>query len=149
MPRRVPLMRRDHRRQAAPARGGGRARLARPRHECPGAPASISDQMPGVVSCRGLRPDEWAETHGRFRAFIDQWGVRAHEAGWDTLCLFGMGPETGAIRGGYCGVLIPVSIDIHEFTPEWIKLGKWTAFRQEPTKQPGMIPIWEASKARP
>lgn len=39
-----------------------------------------------------------------------------------------------------------LSVDIHEVTPEWIKLGKLTAYRYEPVKQLGMVPIWEAKQ---
>lgn len=106
----------------------------------------LASLSPGVVPCRGLRPDEWRETHGRLCAFIDQWGVQAHEAGWDTLRLFGIHPQFGAIRGDYSGILVTLSVDIHEVTPEWIKLGRWTAYRHEPVKQPGMVPIWEAKQ---
>jgi hypothetical protein len=33
--------------------------------------------------------------------------MQGHAAGWDTLRLFGVGPETGTLRGDYCGILIP------------------------------------------
>ena len=83
----------------------------------------LASLSPGVPPCRGLRPDEWRQTHERCTAFVDRWGAQAHELGWDTLRLFGVGPKTGAIRGDFCGILIPASADVHEVTAERIKLG--------------------------
>ncbi|KMO43139.1 hypothetical protein VQ03_09345 [Methylobacterium tarhaniae] len=108
----------------------------------------LASLSPGVVPCRGLRPDEWRETHERCTAFVDRWGVQAHEAGWDALRLFEVGPQTGTIRGDFCGILMPLAIDVHEVTAEWIRLGKWTACRHEPMKMPGMVPVWEVGKGR-
>ncbi|KTS37480.1 hypothetical protein NS228_16235 [Methylobacterium indicum] len=106
----------------------------------------LASLSPGVVPCRGLRPDEWRETHRRCGEFVERWGMQAHAAGWDTLRLFGVGPDTGTLRGDLCGILVPISVDIHEETLEWIKLGRWTAYRHEPVKMPGMVPIWEAKR---
>ncbi len=106
----------------------------------------LASLSPGVVPCRGLRPDEWRETHRRCQEFVERWGMQAHEAGWDTLRLFGVHPELGTIRGDYSGILVTLSVDIHEVTPEWIKLGRWTAYRQEPVKMPGMVAIWETKR---
>jgi len=103
----------------------------------------LASLSPGVLPCPGLRPEEWRETHERCTAFVDRWGVQAFEAGWDTLRLFGVGPKTGVARGDFCGILIPTSVDVHEVTAEWIRLGKWTAYRHEPVKMPGMVPVWE------
>ena len=105
--------------------------------------ASLS---PGVVPCRGLREAEWRETHRRCCDFIDRWGSQADAAGWDTLRLFGVSPTLGAIRGDWCGIMIPSTADIHEVTAEWIKVGVWTNYRHEPVKQKGMVPIWEAKQ---
>ncbi|SEP39605.1 hypothetical protein SAMN04487843_11529 [Methylobacterium sp. ap11] len=109
----------------SPANQHGRPRLLSPPCNDPHL-VSRSRQLLslGVVPCRGLRPDEWRETHGRLCAFIDQWGVQAHEAGWDTLRLIGIHPELGTIRCDFCGILVTLSVDIHEVTPEWIKLGR-------------------------
>ena len=101
--------------------------------------ASLS---PGVPPCPGLRPDEWARTHELCTAFITQWGVRAFEMGWDTLRLFGVHPKIGTMQGEWCGCLMPLSVEVHEVTAEWIKLGKWTAYRHQPIKQRG-VPVWE------
>lgn len=68
--------------------------------------ASLS---PGAPPCPGLRHDEWADTHRRCGEFIERWGMQAHAAGWDTLRLFGASPELDALRGDFCGVLIPSS----------------------------------------
>lgn len=106
----------------------------------------LASLSPGVVPCRGLRDAEWRDTHGRLCAFVDRWGVQADAAGWDTLRLFGAHPTLGTTRGDFCGVLVTLSVDIHEVTPEWIKLGRWTAYRHEPVKQQGMIPIWETKR---
>ena len=103
-------------------------------------PASLS---PGVPPCPDLRPDEWAETHRRCQEFVERWGMQAHAAGWDTLRLIGVGPQTGTLRGDFCGILIPCMVDVHEVTAERIKLGKWTAYRDEPVKMPGQVAIWE------
>ncbi|MGX7709268.1 hypothetical protein [Methylobacterium sp. Gmos1] len=105
--------------------------------------ASLS---PGVVPCRGLRPDEWRETHRRCGEFIERWGMQAHAAGWDTLRLFGVSPDLGAIRGDYCGVLIPLTRDVTEVTDEWIRIGNGRAYRAHPIKQPSMIPVWETKR---
>lgn len=106
----------------------------------------LASLSPGVVPCRGLREAEWAETHRRCTEFVERWGMQAHAAGWDMLRLFGVGPVTGALRGDYCGILIPCSADVHELTPEWIRLGRWTCYRHQPVKQPGMMPIWEVER---
>ena len=106
----------------------------------------LASLSPGVVPCRGLRPDEWRETHRRCSEFVERWGMQAHAAGWDTLRLFGVHPELGTIRGDYCGILVTLSVEIHEVTPEWIKLGRWTAYRHEPVKRPGMVPLWESKR---
>lgn len=87
----------------------------------------LASLSPGGPLCPGLRPDEWAETHRRCQEFVERWGTQTHAAGWDTLRLFGVGPETGAVRDDFCGNLIPCSADVREVTAEWIKLGKWTA----------------------
>ncbi|BCM86537.1 hypothetical protein mvi_49980 [Methylobacterium indicum] len=44
---------------------------------------------PGVVPCRGLRDADWRDAHGRFYAFIDQRGVRTHQAGCGMVASFG------------------------------------------------------------
>ena len=106
----------------------------------------LASLSPGVVPCRGLRPDEWRETHARLCAFIDRWGVQAHEAGWDTAQLFGVSPDLGAIRGDFCGHLIPLTRDVTEVTDEWIRIGRGRAYKAHPIKMPGMIPIWEAKQ---
>lgn len=106
----------------------------------------LASLSPGVVPCRGLRPDEWRETHRLCGEFVERWGMQAHAAGWDTLRLFGVHPDLGTIRGDYCGILVTLSVEIHEVTPEWIKLGRWTAYRHEPVKRPGMVPIWETKR---
>ncbi len=71
--------------------------------------------------------------------------MQAHAAGWDTLRLFGIHPELGTIRADCSRILVTLSVEVHEVTPEWIKLGRWTAYRHEPVKMPGMVPIWEAN----
>jgi hypothetical protein len=106
----------------------------------------LAGLSPGVVPCRGLRDEEWRETHRRCQEFVDRWGVQAHAAGWDTLRLFGVGPETGAIRGDYCGVLIPCTRDVLGIDDEWIRIGRGRVGRLEPVKMPGMIPVWEAKR---
>jgi hypothetical protein len=106
----------------------------------------LASLSPGVVPCRGLRDEEWRETHRRCQEFVERWGMQAHAAGWDTLRLFGVGPTTGTVRGDFCGILMPLSVDVHEVTPEWIKLGKWTAYRHEPVKMLGMVAVWEVGK---
>ncbi|AWB24764.1 hypothetical protein DA075_07960 [Methylobacterium currus] len=106
----------------------------------------LASLSPGMPPCPGLRPDEWAETHLRCQEFVERWGMQAHAAGWDTLRLFGVGPTTGTVRGDFCGILMPLSVDVHEVTPEWIKLGKWTAYRHEPVKMLGMVAVWEVGK---
>jgi hypothetical protein len=106
----------------------------------------LASLSPGVVPCRGLREEEWRETHRRCSEFVERWGIQAHEAGWDTLRLFGVGPVTGTLRGDFCGILIPCSVDVHEVTAEWIRLGRWTAYRREPVKMPGMVAVWEVGK---
>ncbi len=63
--------------------------------------------------------------------------MQAHAAGWDTLRLFGVHPELDTIRGDYSGILVTLLVDIHEVTPEWIKLGRWTAYRHQPNKSQG------------
>ncbi|WP_204165514.1 hypothetical protein [Methylobacterium sp. 17Sr1-1] len=68
--------------------------------------------------------------------------MQAHATGWDTLRLFGVSPDLGAIRGDFCGVLIPCTRDVTEATDEWIRIGNGRAYRAHPIKQPGMIPIW-------
>ncbi len=45
----------------------------------------LASLSPGVVPCRGLRPDEWAETHRRCQEFVERWGMQAHAAG-GTAC---------------------------------------------------------------
>lgn len=40
----------------------------------------LASLSPGVVPCRGLRPDEWAETHRRCQEFVERWGMQAHGA---------------------------------------------------------------------
>lgn len=77
---------------------------------------------------------------------MDQWGVQAHEAGWDTLRLFCVSPEFGAVRGDWKGQLIPLAADVTEVTGEFIRIGPWRAFLRHPIKQTGMIPIWEAKQ---
>ena len=52
-------------------------------------------------------------------------------------------PTLGTVRGDWCGIMIPSSADVTEVTAEWIKVGKWTNYRHEPVKQPGMVPVWE------
>ena len=106
----------------------------------------LASLSPSVPPCRGLRPDEWRETHRRLCEFIDQWGAQADALGWDTLRLFGVSPTLGTIRGDYCGILVTLSDDIHGVTAEWIKVGRWTNYRHEPVKMPGQVPIWEAAK---
>ncbi|SEP40621.1 hypothetical protein SAMN04487843_1163 [Methylobacterium sp. ap11] len=54
--------------------------------------------------------------------------MQAHAAGWDTLHLFGVLPTLGAIRGDFCGMLIPPPLDVHEVTAEWTKIGRATAY---------------------
>ncbi|TGD93709.1 hypothetical protein [Methylobacterium nonmethylotrophicum] len=103
----------------------------------------LASLSPGVLPCPGLRLDEWAETHWRCGEFVERWGMQAHAAGWDTLRLFGVGPKLGTLRGDFCGILIPLTLDVHEVTAEFIKLGKGTAYRREPVKMPGMVPVWE------
>ena len=48
----------------------------------------LASLSPGVVPCRGLRPDEWCETHRLCGEFVERWGMQAHAAGWDTLHAF-------------------------------------------------------------
>ncbi len=48
---------------------------------------SLASLSPGVVPCRGLRPDEWRERTGCAGEFIERWGMQAHAAGVDTLRL--------------------------------------------------------------
>lgn len=123
------------------------------RHRMTSLPATVlswsrglASLSPGVVPCRGLRPDEWAETHRRCQEFVERWGMQAHAAGWDTLRLFGVSPDLGTIRGDYCGVLMPCTRDVTEVTDEWIRIGNGRAWRLEPVKMPGMIPIWETKR---
>ncbi len=53
----------------------------------------LASLSPGVVPCRGLRDEEWRETHRCCQEFVERWGRQAHAAGWDTLRLFGVGPQ--------------------------------------------------------
>ena len=73
--------------------------------------------------------------------------MQAHAAGWDTLRLFGVSPDLGAIRGDFCGHLIPLTRDVTEVTDEWIRIGNGRSWRLHPVKMPGMIPVWEAGRA--
>ncbi|MEN3238308.1 hypothetical protein PUR29_33205 [Methylobacterium ajmalii] len=106
----------------------------------------LASLSPGVVPCRGLRPDEWAETHRRCQEFVERWGMQAHAAGWDTVSLFGVSPDLGTIRGDFCGALMPFTRDVSEVTSEWIRIGSGRKGRHEPVKMPGMIPIWETKR---
>ncbi len=72
--------------------------------------------------------------------------MQAHAAGWDTLRLFGVSPEFGAVRGDWKGQLIPLAADVTEVTDEFIRIGPWRAFLLHPIKQQGMIPIWETKR---
>ncbi len=100
----------------------------------------LASLSPGVSPCRGLRPDEWAETHRRCQEFVERWGMQAHAAGWDTLRLFGLHPKIGTVQGEWCGILVPLTVGVHNVTAEWIKLGRWTAFRHQPIKKQG-VPV--------
>ncbi|BAQ49158.1 MULTISPECIES: hypothetical protein [Methylobacterium] len=106
----------------------------------------LASFSPGAVPCRGLRPDEWCETHLLCGEFVERWGMQAHAAGWDTLRLFGIHPELGTIRGDYSAILVTLSVDVHEVTAEWTKLESWTAYRREPVKMPGTIQMWETKR---
>jgi hypothetical protein len=57
-----------------------------------------------------------------------------------------VGPDTGSLRGDYCGVLILCTRNVTEITDEFIRIGNGRAFRLEPVKMPGMIPIWETKR---
>ena len=72
--------------------------------------------------------------------------MQAHAAGWGTTHLFGVGPETGTLRGDFCGHLIPLTRDVTEVTDEWIRIGNGRAYKAHPIKQRGMIPIWERKR---
>ena len=106
----------------------------------------LAGLSPGVVPCCGLRPDEWREAHRRCGEFVERWGMQAHAAGWDTTHLFGVSPDLGAIRGDFCGHLIPLTRDVSEVTSEWIRIGNGRAYKAHPIKQRGMIPIWETKR---
>ncbi|WP_425463378.1 hypothetical protein [Methylobacterium terricola] len=124
-------------------RGGARSRILLTVLSWSRGLASLS---PGVVPWRGLRPDEWRETHGRLCAFIDQCRVQAHEASWGTTHLFGVSPTLGTIRGDWTGHLLPLTRDVTEVTDEWIRIGNGRAYKAHPITQRGMIPIWEAKQ---
>ncbi len=48
--------------------------------------------------------------------------MQAHAAEWDTLRLFGVGPQIGTRRGDFCDALIPLTLDVTEVTSEWIRI---------------------------
>ncbi len=70
--------------------------------------------------------------------------MQAHAAGWDTLLLFGVGPQTGMLRGDLCGILIPCSVDVHEVTAEWIKLGIRIGAISPSPVVPALLADWPA-----
>ncbi len=69
--------------------------------------------------------------------------MQAHASGWDTLRLFGVGPQIGTLRGDSCGGLIPLTLDVTEVTSEWIRIGRGREYKAHPVKMPDMILIWE------
>lgn len=76
------------------------------------------------------------------RRFVDEFGPQADALGWDTLTLFSVHPKSGAIRGDWCGVLIPCSYPMHEVTAERMRKHIWTVCKAQPVRLQS-IPVWE------
>ncbi|WP_208642280.1 hypothetical protein [Methylobacterium terrae] len=100
----------------------------------------LASLSPGAVPCRDHRPNEWCKTdRRRSDELFKRWRMQAHSAGWETLWLFGVSPEFGAVRGDWKGQLIPLAADV---TDKLIRIGPLRVFLPHPIKQLGMIPIW-------
>ncbi|MGY2053141.1 hypothetical protein [Methylobacterium sp. JK268] len=100
----------------------------------------LASLSPGQAPCPGFRPEDWATTLENCRRFVDEFGTEADRLGWDTLTLFGVHPEAGAIRGDWCGVLIPCSYPVFEVTERYLRQHHWTSWKDKPGR--GEAEVW-------
>lgn len=120
------------------------------------APAPLPDAVAGWRSalenlsehaspCRYLLPTKWPPMRVNALAFIDQFGVEAHQLGWTAPELFAVHPEYGFLRVDYAGALMVNDAPAIGVERDRIVFERFSGYRTKPGQVWG-VPIWEFAK---
>ncbi|MCB4804261.1 hypothetical protein [Methylobacterium brachiatum] len=117
---------------------------------------AISDLLPAVATwrdkreriserastCRDLTPMQWTKLRESALDFCDRFGAEADRHGWIARQLFGVHPQHGTLRVGYCGALMIAGDRVHGVGADRIVIER-TAARRDKQGQEWGPPIWE------